>query len=253
MPYASDHRRWLQPMNDQHCRREKPEGDERRADRAEDAAEPHEGGDPGDDGGGRQHDCDLGQAASEFVMSEPAIGQFPSFRGLLGSILDRIHAVFRLLWVFFVSRHGRFEVRDLLLERLLRFGIGHRAFLRFEHGRGRLHDRRANSFGLVEIEEVGGFDVFFRRQVLGVFGAGFGKRQQQSKNGDDERDRLTLFFRLDRGLGGFRHDGPSGSSGAQTNRRGRPRPAVSSARSLVTDGYPSSDLGSAPDSVQITY
>ncbi len=67
-------------------------------------------------------------------MPEPAIGQFPRFRGLLGAILDRIHAVFRLFRVFFISRHGRFEVGDLLLERLLRFGIGHRAFLRFQRG-----------------------------------------------------------------------------------------------------------------------
>src|ERR1700729_2552019 len=84
-------------------RREKPESNERRADRPQPDAEPHERSDLGDDGGGRQHDGDLGQAASEFIMSEPAIGQFPSFRGLLGAILDRIQAVFRLLWVFFVS------------------------------------------------------------------------------------------------------------------------------------------------------
>src|ERR1700722_15197238 len=77
-------------------RGEKAEGEERGADRPQPDAEPHERSDLGDDGGGRQHDGDLGQAASEFIMSEPAIGQFPSFRGLLGAVLNRIQAVFPL-------------------------------------------------------------------------------------------------------------------------------------------------------------
>src|SRR6476619_85216 len=93
---------------DRRC--EKPESNERRADRPQSDAEPHERSDLGDDGGGRKHDGDLGQAASEFIMSEPAIGQFPSFRGLFCAILNRVQAVFRLLRVFFVSLDGRFEI-----------------------------------------------------------------------------------------------------------------------------------------------
>src|SRR6185437_16377664 len=63
----------------QHGGREKPEGDQRRPDRAERAAEPHEGGDPGDDRSGGEHDRDLGETASELVMFEPAIGEFAFF------------------------------------------------------------------------------------------------------------------------------------------------------------------------------
>ena len=182
-----------------------PKREERRADRAQTDAKPNQRGDLGNDRGGREHDRDLGQAAAKLIMSEPAIGQFPRFRGLLGAILDRFHAVFRLLRVFFVSRDCRFEVSDLLLERLLRFRIGHRAFLRFQRGCRCLYDRRANALGLVEIEEVGGFDIFFRRQVLGVFCAGFRERQQKRENGDDEGDGPTFFLGLNRGVAGFRH------------------------------------------------
>jgi hypothetical protein len=67
---------------------------------------------------------------------------------------------------------------------------------------------------LIEIEEIRGFDIVFGRPVLGVLGAGFGKRQQKRKNRDDERDRLTFFLRLDRGIGGFRHGLPSHESPA---------------------------------------
>ncbi len=55
--------------------------------------------------------------------------------------------------------------------------------------------------------------------MLGVLGAGFGQRQQERKNGDDEGDRLTLFFRLDRGFGGFRHELTFSSSGAANRPR----------------------------------
>ena len=37
------------------------------------------------------------------------------------------------------------------------------------------------------------------------FCAGFRQGQHEGQNRDDERDRLTFFFRLDREFGGFRH------------------------------------------------
>ena len=48
--------------------------------------------------------CTLGEPASELIVSEPAIGQLPSFRGLFRPLLDRLHAVFRGLGVLLVAR-----------------------------------------------------------------------------------------------------------------------------------------------------
>jgi hypothetical protein len=58
----------------QHGWSQKSEGDERCADRAQNDAEPHEGGDSSDDRGRSQDDRDLGEPASELIVSEPAIG-----------------------------------------------------------------------------------------------------------------------------------------------------------------------------------
>ena len=141
-------------------------------------------------------------------MFEPAIGDFAPFGRLFGPLLDSLEAVVGRFGIFFKSRHRRLEVGDSFVERLLSLGVGDRVLLRFEEACGRLGDGRADLLRLIEIEQIRGFDVVFRRPVLGVLGAGFGKRQQQGENGDDERHRLAFLFRLDRGFGGFRHGLP---------------------------------------------